>query len=210
MLQYFFEGINSRKVIYNDFIKNTERFNNISHYTLDDDADPDNNFYTTRPLAKSLLVLRKVVDKMYLMIYLLQCINYSFESALKGQVIDNKKFNTLRLVSQHHMGWNKFLSSKYASTSNYPLNVYHQYAEDIELYTDIIHTYCTILDKFLPNVHVLDSANRRQVEDTSLINIALIIHNDCIEILAEMELYYNEQVILRNNIVTIVKQFYRK
>lgn len=210
MMQYFNERINDCRAMCVKFTTETTRFDSITRFTLNDDADPDNNFFTTRPFEKALMVLHKVVDKINLMIYTLRCVNHSFESALKGQIVDNKEYCTLRLVGQHNSAWNQFMKSKFVSSPRHPLSEYLQYAEDIELHTDIIHVYCTNLNDFFADARRLNSVLRNPLNNSFLISTAIVLHSDCERILAETESYYDEQVRVRNAIVFIVKQFFRK
>ena len=201
MTQALFERINAVNDECVAFFAVTASFNNL--YMMIDEMHPENHhFYATRPVARALLLFRNLVNKVNLMIQTLQFENIDFEAVLNSQIHDVILNNTLALVSHQHIGWNEFIQCQHCIiTTIYPLEVYHQFAINIEQHTNIVNMYCTILSGFLDEVHLLDEVIPYHITyDINLLNIAEIIINDCIRILLQTELHYTDQIKVLNDI----------
>lgn len=209
MLQNFFEKINALRTTCIAFSTVTSSFDNISHSIILNDVLPEDDFFIRRPVARALLVLRKLVNKVNLMIQSLRIENRTFEAVLNSQIRDITLNNTLILVSQHHSGWNEFMQcQKFIIISVRPLLIYHQIALDIEQHVDIVRMYCNILTEFLNEAYVLNAISWHMTDNSALLNIAEIIHYDCVRIFAQTELHYADQIKIKHNIAVIAREFY--
>ena len=196
MLQRAFDNIVVRFAMFDALRAFFEQFEQLPHYIEVDRHD--GNYYDTGLMGLVLSNIHRLAHNLNTLMTMLNGANDFFDTALHAQIQENSMQRLFTRLCARSDGWERFMSSGFVTTMNYPLAQYQIIATSLEEQTTFLQVNCRLLEEHLNTVRTLLASP--WIDDPVAINTARGLLVDMEQISVLLTPQYREYRTTRDSV----------